>query len=108
MSLWQFQSRPTSMASKDLLTLRARLGGSIGRLVSGMDTVDALQVAANVYVTAKEPAKALQAMVNLSGSDIHTPDHAADIQLLADRLKAFTGIPLGPLVPGSLSPKRRI
>jgi len=107
MPLWQFQETPKRMADKEMLNLQSRLGGAIGELVAGMDKAPAVKVAPNVFVTAKSPAKALQALVNLSGSDIHTVDHPADVQLLVDRLKAFTGGPVSSMYPGSQAAQRR-
>lgn len=89
------------MASKQMLNLRARIGGTIGQIKNGMDTLDVLKVASNVFVTAARPSKALEAMVNLGGADIHHADHPADIQLIKDRLKAFLNGPLGPGYPAN-------
>lgn len=91
MGLFQFTTKPRSIVPNDLLNLRARLGGTIGQIKSGMETLDAVKVRDNVYVTAKKPSVSLRAMVNLGRSDIHTIDHPADIQLLADRLEALEG-----------------
>ena len=56
-----------------------------------MDQSDALKIRENIYVTAKRPARALVAMVNLARADIHTIDHPADLQLLVDRLEILDG-----------------
>lgn len=91
MGLFQFVTRPNSIVSNDLLNLRARIGGTIGQIKSGMEQLDAVKVRDNVYVTARKPSASLRAMVNLSRADIHTVDHPADIQLLKDRLEALEG-----------------
>ncbi len=85
--LYRFTAAPKSLLPKDLLSLRSRLGGIIGQIRCGMETLDALKVADNVYVTSKNPSASLKAIVNLAREDIHTADHPADIQLLADRLR---------------------
>ncbi len=91
MSLFNFSTKPRSIVPPDLLKIQARIGGTIGQIKSGMEQADALKVRDNVYVTAKKPSASLRAMVNLGRSDIHTIDHPADLQLLADRLEALEG-----------------
>jgi hypothetical protein len=91
MALFSFTSKARSIVPPDLLKIQARIGGTIGQIKSGMDQADALKVRDNVYVTAKKPSHSLRAMVNLSRADIHTIDHPADLQLLADRLEALEG-----------------
>ena len=91
MGLFQFKTAPRSVIPSDLLNLRARMGGTIGQIKSGMETLDAVQVRENVFVTAKKPSHSLRAMVNLGRADIHTIDHPADLQLLVSRLEALEG-----------------
>lgn len=91
MALFNFSTKPRSIVPPDLLKIQARIGGTIGQIKSGMDQSDALKVRDNVYVTAKKPARALTAMVNLGRADIHTVDHPADLQLLVARLEALDG-----------------
>jgi hypothetical protein len=107
-NLWGFEETPKHMASKDMLNLKQRLGGSVGRLVAGMDRTDALRVADNVYVTSKAPQRSLEALMNLGGSDVHVADHPAEIQLIADRLRAFNGQAVQPGHQGKAVPPRRI
>ncbi len=89
--LYKFTESPASMVPKDLLSLRSRLGGVIGKIRCGMEQLDAVKVSDNVYVTARNPSTSLKAIVNLAREDIHTVDHPADIQLLADRLRQVYG-----------------
>lgn len=91
MGLFQFETKPRSVLPANLLNLRARLGGTIGQIKSGMETLDAVKIRDNVYVTAKKPSASLRAMVNLGRADIHTIDHPADLQLLAARLEVLDG-----------------
>ena len=106
MGLFQFTSQPSSMLSNEMLNLRSRLGGTAGTIRNGMDRLDVVKVAENVYVTAARPTKALEAMVNLGGADIHLADHPADLQLIKDRLKAFIGGPFGPGFPAKQNVRR--
>ena len=91
MGLFQFETKPRSVINQSLLNLRARIGGTIGQIKSGMETIDAVKVRDNVYVTAKNPSRSLRAIVNLGRADIHTVDHPADIQLLVQRLEVLDG-----------------
>ncbi len=91
MGLFQFKTAPHSMIDKNLLNLRSRLGGTIGQIKSGMETLDAVKVRDNVYVTARKPSASLRAMVNLGRADIHQIDHPADIQLMIARLETLDG-----------------
>ena len=91
MGLYQFKTTPNSMVDKDLLNLRARIGGTIGQIRSGLDSLDVVKVADNVFVSARDPSKSLQALVNLDRKDIHVADHPAEIQLIKDRLRVLRG-----------------
>lgn len=91
MGLFQFQTAPHSIIDKSLLSLRSRLGGSVGKLKSGSESLDAVQIRDNVYVTAKKPSASLRAMVNLGRADVHVIDHPADLQLLVARLEVLDG-----------------
>lgn len=91
MGLFQFETKPRSVIDNQLLNLRARIGGTIGQIKSGMETLDAVKVRDNVYVTARKPSASLRAMVNLGRADIHAVDHPADIELLRQRLEVLDG-----------------
>jgi len=91
MGLFQFTTAPHSIIERSLLDLRGRLGGTIGKLKTGSESLDAVKIRDNVYVTAKKPSASLRAMVNLGRSDIHVIDHPADLQLLVARLEVLDG-----------------
>ncbi len=89
--LYRFNMTPRALVSKDLLNLRSRLGGTIGQIKCGLDTQDVVKVNEHVYVSARKPAAALAAMVAMGRADIHTIDHPATLQLIADRMRQTYG-----------------
>jgi hypothetical protein len=88
-----FQTTPHSMAPNELLQLRARLGGKVGVLSAGSEKADVVQVRENVYVTnLKSPIpRALEAMVNMLGADVHLIKNPADLELMKRRLEDYDG-----------------
>lgn len=76
--------------ARELLDLRARLGGQIGTLDVGGDKVVTLKLGDNVYATADTVKPQTKIMMGVEQADIHEVKSHSDLVYFAARYQNFT------------------
>lgn len=88
MALRAFRDTPRSLAPRELLALRDKLGGKVGLLVVGGQSIPAIQAREDVFATlAPVLPKFFEQLLNMTGADLHPIKNGADAELLKQRLE---------------------
>ena len=91
MSLSTFKPAYRGLASRDLIDLQQRVGGSIGQLSVGTESLMVLRMRDNLYAATQQPKPALKTVISLEQNDLHVVRTNADIWHLARRFRDQEG-----------------
>lgn len=83
---------PTNQGAlqKDLLQLKAAIGGNPGSIsVGGQKLEDVLRVGKNLFVTTNAVPKSIETALNMGGADIHRIRSQADLAHFVQRFRNF-------------------
>jgi hypothetical protein len=78
-----------SLASRDLIQIKAAVSGRFGELRIGGVKVPVLRLEENVFVTTEKEVPGVRAMLNIEGMDLHHVKTPADTTRFISRFKKF-------------------
>lgn len=89
--LTRFTSMGRKVAPNDLIDLRHRLGGKLGNLTVGAESITVLKLGENVYAGTEKATPAMRAALELEQADLHVIKTNADLTYFAARYREFKG-----------------
>lgn len=79
----------TIALNKDMIELNKLVGGTAGEIRIGKDSVNAIKLEDNLYVTPDRVSRNLEKVLSIDNVDLHQIKTRSDIFVFSDRYKAY-------------------